>query len=107
MTANIFPAQVELTAVSPVAYILAKEGDKGLIKRSAPRLNEYRDKIGPASEVFLVFKGETKLGMIPRDFMQRFAGIPLKNVCKIVRMDKKSDKLIVQLFPKDLGENSK
>ena len=98
---SILPAQVELTAVSPVAYLLAKEGDRALIKRSAPRLNEYRDKIGPASEVFFVFKGETKLGMIPHDFMKKIEGFPVKNVCKVIKMDKNSDKLIVQIFPKE------
>lgn len=93
--------QVQLTAVSPVAFMLAKEGDKALVKRSAPRANEYRDKIGPAAEAFLVFKGETKIGMIPRDFMSSHANVPLKKFCRIAKMDRRSDVVVVELFHQD------
>ncbi len=92
---------VQLNAVSPVAFMLAKEGDKALVKRSAPKPNEYRDKIGPASEAYLVFKGETKIGMIPREFISSLGDVPLKKVCRIARMDRSLDMVVVELFQQE------
>jgi len=57
----------QLKSVSPIVFSLAKEGDKVLLRRNKPKPNEYRDKIGPAVETILVFKGRTKIGMIPVD----------------------------------------
>ncbi len=98
---KVEPMQVRLTAISPVAFMFAKEGDRALLKRSAPKPNEYRDKIGPAGEAFLVFKGETKIGMIPRDFMNQFSHVQIKKACRIVRMDQGQDMVIVELFPSE------
>jgi hypothetical protein len=85
-------------AVSPVVYSLAKEGDKAVIKRSPPKLREYRDKIGPAAEAFLVFKGETKIGMIPHEFINKLGDVPLKRVCRIAKMDPNLDVLVIEVF---------
>jgi hypothetical protein len=56
---------IELTSLSPISFMLAKVGDRVEIKIKKPNKNEFRGRIGSASEVFLVFKGSTKVGMIP------------------------------------------
>jgi hypothetical protein len=95
---------VQLLAVSPVAFMLAREGDKALVKRSPPKPREYRDKIGPASEAYLVFKGETKIGMIPREFINDLGDLTLKRMCRIARMDRDSNLVLVELFAQDIAE---
>ena len=56
---------IELTSLSPVSFLLAKVGDKVEIKIKKPNKNEFRGSIGSAVDVLLVFKGPTKIGMIP------------------------------------------
>lgn len=103
MSESVDVLHVQLKAISPVAFMFAKEGDKALVRRSAPNLREYRDKIGPASEAFLVFKGETKIGMIPRDFISALGGTQFKKVCRIVKMDRGLDLVVVELVPQHQG----
>jgi hypothetical protein len=103
MTAIKEGIPVQLTAVSPVAFMLAKVGDKAIVKRSAPKLNEYRDKIGPASEAYLVFKGETKIGLIPREFIGGLGDAPLRKVCRIAHMDRALDMVVVELFQQEVS----
>lgn len=101
---NAETMQVRLAAISPVAFMFAKAGDKAHLKRSKPKPNEYRDKIGPAAEAYLVFKGETKIGMVPRDFLSQISHVQLKKTCRIVKMDQHLDLVVVELFAVD-GES--
>jgi hypothetical protein len=59
---------IELTSLSPISFMLTKVGDRVEIKVKKPNKNEFRGSIGSATEVFLVFKGPTKIGMIPTNF---------------------------------------
>lgn len=95
--------EVELKAISPVAFMFAKAGDKAVIKRNAPKLREYRDKIGPATEAYLVFKGETKIGMIPLEFVKSLGDVSIKRICRITRMDRKQDIVAVEVFPETIS----
>ena len=95
------PLLVELKVISPVAFSIAREGDKALIKHKPPKLNEYRDKIGPASESYLVFKGETKLGMIPHEYINKLGVVNLKKMCRIIRMDRDTDVILVEIFARE------
>jgi hypothetical protein len=90
-----------LSAISPVAFMLARTGDKLIIKRVLPRKNEYREKIGPAQEAFLVFKGETKIGMIPNDFVSNFDPSLLRKICRINHMDKQTNtiSILIEFIP--------
>ena len=63
--------QVELTSTSPISFTAIKEGIKLRIKHVPKKINEYREKIGPATDCYLVFKGETKIGMVPSDFFKK------------------------------------
>jgi len=95
---------VQLQAISPVAFSVAREGDKAFIRYKPPKLNEYRDKIGPASGSYLVFKGETKIGMIPNEYIYQLGATTLKMICRVVRMNRVSDVIIVEVFA---SENNK
>jgi len=95
------PFHIPLKAISPLAFSIAREGDKALIKHKPPKLNEYRDKIGPASESYLVFKGETKLGMIPQEYINKLGAVTLKKMCRVAIMDKDSDVIVVEVFARE------
>lgn len=57
------------------------------VKRTFPKHGEYRGTIGAAVEGLLVFKGETKIGMIPRDCINRFGIDSLGKVCRVIKID--------------------
>ena len=56
---------INLISISPIAFELAKVGDTVSIKKKAPNTNEFRGSLEKPVDVFLVFKGITKVGMIP------------------------------------------
>jgi len=56
---------IGLTSISPISFEIVKEGDVALIKIVKAKPNEYVEKFGPPRDCFLVFKGPTKIGMIP------------------------------------------
>lgn len=95
--------QVQLTAVSPVVFMLAREGDRALIKRTPPKPREYRGKIGPATEALLVFKGDTKIGMIPHDIIRELGDVPIKSVCRIAKMDSSRTEVVIQIYPREIA----
>jgi len=78
---------VDLTSISPIAFSLAKVGDAVEVKKKLPKTNEFRgEKIGAASVSYLIFKGITKIGMIPQDFVQAHGSI-LKKRGRISKLD--------------------
>jgi len=91
---------IKLTAISPIAYALAKEGDWAEIKPIKPRANEYRSSIGVAREAFLVFKGNTKIGMIPREAVLQLGPTSIGRRCRIVRMDKERNLIAIAILRK-------
>jgi hypothetical protein len=86
-----------LGAISPVVYSLVKEGDLAEVRRQAPRRNEYRDKIPPAEETLLVFRGNTKIGMIPQNIVSKVGAQALLGKCRVVRLSKDSNVVAVKL----------
>lgn len=106
MVINLKIMRVQLTSVSPVTFMIAKEGDIVTIQHRPPRLNEYREKIGAAAECYLVFKGKTKIGMIPKKFAQENKKFLVKKNCRIVKIDHEKAVLVVELAETIvLGEN--
>lgn len=83
--------------------MMAKEGDKAVVKKNPAKRNEYRDKIGPAAEAFLVFKGETKIGMIPHEFIAKMVDTPFKKVCRIAKMNPSLDVIVVDIYIQDVA----
>ena len=89
---------IQLTSVSPFSFIIAKEGDRARIEYKPPRKNEYREKIGPAVDCYLVLKGQTKIGMIPRSFAETNKIFLKRKVCLIKEMNQKELLVVVSLF---------
>ena len=58
--------KIKLASLSPLSFEAVKLGDKVSLRVRGANKNEYRDKIGAAQDVFLVFKGQTKIGMVPK-----------------------------------------
>lgn len=89
--------KIILTQVSPVSFMVASQGDWLRIKKTLPRLGEYRDKIGAPRECFLVFKGKTKIGMIPHDIIDEIHKDYVKERCQIVSIDKHKNIVVVEV----------
>jgi hypothetical protein len=88
---------IELTSLSPVSFMLAKVGDKVEIKVKKPNKNEFRGSIGTAVDVFLVFKGQTKIGMIPTNLNLSSISIQEFNRGKIKTLDPKKKSISIEL----------
>jgi hypothetical protein len=58
--------QIVLASTSPLSFEVVKVGDRLRVIYSAPKPNECRAKIGKSMGGFLLFCGQTKVGMIPR-----------------------------------------
>ena len=69
--------ELNLESISPIAFSLTKVGDVVLIKIKKPRMNEFRSKIGPAVTSSLVFKNETKIGMLPLSYTSQISPLVL------------------------------
>ncbi len=87
--------RVQLFSVSPISFSFAKPGDRARIEHKPPRKNEYREKIGPATDCYLVFKGQTKIGMIPKEFAEGNQDVLRKRVCYIEEMSLQESLVIV------------
>jgi hypothetical protein len=57
--------EVKLSSLSPLSFEFAKDGDTVSLVRKKANKREFRSSIGAAVDSILVFKGQTKIGMIP------------------------------------------
>ena len=57
--------EIKLSSLSPLSYEFTKPGDTVTLYRKQPNKKEFRSSIGAAVESILIFKGSTKVGMIP------------------------------------------
>jgi hypothetical protein len=57
--------EIKLSSLSPLSYEFTKPGDTVTLFRKQPNKREFRASIGAAVESILIFKGSTKIGMIP------------------------------------------
>lgn len=65
--------EIKLLSTSPLSFEVAKLGDTVEIRYSPPKKNEYRASIGRSLGGFLVFKGQTKIGLIPKDIVTEYS----------------------------------
>ena len=86
---------IELTSISPISFEIVRKGDIALIKIVKAKPNEYREKIGPAKDCFLVFKGPTKIGMIPFKVATEELQLISSRKCLISIVDKAANKIFV------------
>jgi hypothetical protein len=78
---------VDLISISPFAFSVIKVGERVRVELKRKKMNEYRDKIGPPTDCHLVFKGQTKIGMIPKIYMEKNINFLSKRVCWIKIVD--------------------
>lgn len=90
--------EVKLEAISPVIYSLMKPGVVAEVRRQKANKNEYREKIPVVQETLIVFRGNTKVGIIPRDKVAEFGSQVFIRKCRIVKMDQSTNTVIVE-FP--------
>jgi hypothetical protein len=57
--------EIKLSSLSPLSFEFAKVGDAVSLVRKKANKNEFRASIGAAVDSILVFRGQTKIGMIP------------------------------------------
>ncbi len=89
--------EVQLTSVSPVAFMLAKAGDLVSIRLKKPKKNEFRgNKIGAGVDSLLVFKGITKIGMIPHN-LSDISQIKERHSAVISMMDQDTKQILIKI----------
>lgn len=89
---------VYLKSISPLSYEIIRNGEKLRIEHKPAKLNEYREKIGPARDCYLVFKGNTKIGMIPSDFCEKNASFLRRKFCKVSLINKETSQISITLY---------
>lgn len=88
---------IPLSSVSPISFAMAKEGDTVTIKRKQAKKNEFRGhKIGAASDSYLVFKGITKIGMIPSEY-QPLCNSQTTMKARIAAMNQSNNVITIQI----------
>jgi len=65
--------EIKLGSLSPLSYEFAKVGDVVSLKRKIANKKEFRSSIGAAVDSILVFRGQTKIGMIPIKVSDQYA----------------------------------
>jgi hypothetical protein len=96
-TKNISAMGIELTSISPISFEIVKVGDIALIKIVKAKTNEYREKIGPPKDCFLVFKGPTKIRMIPLKIATDELQLNSSRKCLISIVDKATNKICISM----------
>jgi hypothetical protein len=87
--------QISLISLSPLSFLSVKVGDKVHIGLKRANRFEFREKIGAAQDCFLVFKGATKIGMVPIGFSNLNRDLFLKSVWTVSGVDKESSTLTI------------
>lgn len=90
--------EVKLEAISPVVYSLMKPGAVAEVRRQIANKNEYREKIPVVQDTLVVFRGVTKVGIIPRDKVAQLGAQAFIGKCRIVTMDQSTNTVVVE-FP--------
>ena len=88
--------KIELTSTSPISFIAIKEGQKLRIKHVPKKPNEYREKIGPPTDCYLIFKGSTKIGMIPSALTNNDILLKSKK-CTVFSVNKDKNQIVIEI----------
>jgi hypothetical protein len=92
--------EIKLDAVSPVVFSLMNVGALADIRRQLANKNEYREKIPVVTDTLLVFRGVTKVGVIPRKKVAELGASALVGKCRIIRMEQSTNTVVVEVLPK-------
>ena len=88
---------IKLTGTSLVSFMMAHEGDVLEIRKVSPRKGEIRATTGPMKEALIVFKGKTKIGVIPKKALVKDGTLASKTHCRAKKVDTASSTFIVEL----------
>ncbi len=89
---------INLSSVSPVSFLLAATGDRLSIKKKLPNKFEFRGSLGKATTMYLVFKGKTKIGIIPPNYINEFELIfTNKRTCTVKNIDAEKKIIIIEI----------
>ncbi len=73
--------------LSPLSFQLVKIGSPVVLRKKVANRNEYRERIGSARDCFLVFSGQTKIGMIPISSTSAISGLPIRTKWRVASID--------------------
>jgi hypothetical protein len=80
--------EIKLSSLSPLSFEFAKAGDVVSLVRKKANKKEFRSSIGPAVDSILVFRGQTKIGMIPINIAEEYAAyLADKAFAKVTKTD--------------------
>jgi len=90
--------EIKLASLSPLSYEFAKAGDTVLLRRKIANKKEYRGSIGAAVDSILVFRGQTKIGMIPIAVSESSAAyLADKASAKVTKVDASKKTLLIEV----------
>ncbi len=87
--------EISLVSTSPISFEFARVGSVVRLSLKRANKNEYREKIGQAQDVILVFLGSTKIGMIPKSIPRIGFEQILKSTWRISRLDRTKSLLVI------------
>ena len=92
------PLEIKLSSLSPLSFEFAKVGDTVSLVRKKANKKEFRSSIGAAVDSILVFRGQTKIGMIPIKTGQDYADYLVDKVsAKVIRSDAEKKIFIINV----------
>jgi hypothetical protein len=87
--------EIKLSSLSPLTFEFAKVGDTVSLVRKKANKKEFRSSIGAAVDSILVFRGQTKIGMIPIKFGEENAAYLADKISAKVKKTDPAKKLFV------------
>jgi hypothetical protein len=95
--------EIKLSSVSPFSFEMCRVGDRLSVRSVKPKAGEYRGTIGAATRSVLVFKGNTKIGMIPASVLPSDSEGNVPKRCRVVRMDESQKVLAIEFDDSGAG----
>ena len=90
--------EIKLSSLSPLSFEFATEGAVVSLFRKMANAKEFRISIGKAVDSILIFKGQTKIGMIPIKIAEENAEyLSLKTHAKVKTSDSAKKTLIIEI----------
>ena len=90
--------EIKLASLSPLSFEFAKVGDVVALKRKIANKKEFRSSIGAAVDSILVFRGQTKIGMVPIKISdENGAYLAEKTTAKVSQVDAQKKLLIIEV----------
>lgn len=89
---------IQLTSVSPFSFDICNIGDVLSVRPVKPKPGEYRGTIGAATQSLLVFKGNTKIGMIPSNALPKESAAAIPKRCRVTDIDATKNIIAIEVL---------